>query len=47
MGYYKLSNPRIIADDLLIEFTVELGTMTDLPANAFLMVGLHGTITTP
>jgi hypothetical protein len=47
MGYYKLSNPRPIHDDVLIEYTVELGTMDGLPANAFLFVGLHGTITTP
>jgi hypothetical protein len=47
MGYYKLANPRLIADDLLIEFTVELGTMDGIPANSFLFVGLHGTITTP
>ena len=47
MGFYKLNNPRIIADDLLIECTIELGTMTDIPANTFLMVGLHGTVTTP
>ncbi|WP_207515029.1 hypothetical protein [Longitalea luteola] len=46
-GYYKLANPRIIADDLLIEFTVELGTMDSLPPNLFLFAGLHGTVTTP
>jgi hypothetical protein len=46
-GFYKLANPRLIADDLLIEFTVELGTMDSLPANTFLFVGLHGTVTTP
>ena len=47
LGYYKLANPRLIADDLLIEFTVELGTMDGIPANSFLFVGLHGTVTTP
>ena len=47
LGYYKLANPRPISDDLLIEFTVELGTMDGIPANAFLFVGLHGTVTTP
>lgn len=46
-GYYKLANPRLIHDDVLIEFTVELGGMIGIPANAFLFVGLHGTITTP
>jgi len=45
-GYYKLSNPRLIVDDVLIEFTFELGNL-NLPANSFLFVGLHGTITTP
>ena len=47
LGYYKLSNPRLIVDDILIEFTVELGTMTGIAANTQLFVGLHGTITTP
>ena len=47
VGYYKLANPRIIADDLLIEATVELGTMDGLDAKTHLYVGLHGTITTP
>ena len=47
LGFYKLANPRLIADDLLIEFTVELGTMDAIPPNAFLFVGLHGTVTTP
>jgi hypothetical protein len=47
LGYYKLHNPRLIEDDVLIEFTVNLGTTTALPANTYLFVGLHGTITTP
>jgi hypothetical protein len=47
VGYYKLSNPRLIQDDIQIEFTVELGTMTGIAANTQLFVGLHGTITTP
>lgn len=46
-GYYKLSNPRLIHDDVNIELTIELGTMTGVPANTVLYVGLHGTITTP
>ncbi|MGZ3931680.1 MAG: hypothetical protein ACXVNO_01450 [Bacteroidia bacterium] len=47
MGYVKLDNPRIIKDDELIEFVVELGTMQNLDAKTFLFVGLDGTITTP
>ena len=47
IGYYKLANPRLIHDDIQIEFTVELGTMTGIAANTQLFVGLHGTITTP
>jgi hypothetical protein len=47
IGYYKLANPRLIEDDLLIEMTIELGTMDSIPANSYIYVGLHGTITTP
>ncbi len=47
LGYYKLSNPRLILDDILIELTVQLGTMQNIPANTYLYAGLHGTITTP
>jgi hypothetical protein len=47
LGYYKLHNPRLIPDDVLIEFVVELGAMTNIAANTQLFVGLHGTITTP
>jgi len=47
LGYYKLHNPRLIYDDVLIELVVELGTMQGIPANAQLFAGLHGTITTP
>jgi hypothetical protein len=47
IGYKKLSNPRIIQDDIQIEFTVELGTLQGIPANTYLYVGLEGTITTP
>lgn len=46
-GYYKLANPRLIQDDILIELTIELGSMDSIPANTFLYAGLHGTITTP
>jgi hypothetical protein len=47
IGYYKLANPRLIHDDLLIEATIELGTMDGLDAKTHLYLGLHGTITTP
>lgn len=46
-GYFKLDNPRLIKDDELIEFTVELGTLTGVDANTVLYVGLDGTATTP
>jgi hypothetical protein len=47
VGYYKLHNPRLIEDDVLIEYTINLGSTTGLAANTYLFVGLHGTITTP
>jgi hypothetical protein len=47
LGYYKLANPRLIHDDILLEFTVELGSMEGLDPKTQLYVGLHGTITTP
>ena len=47
IGYYKLANPRLIQDDVLIEMTVELGTMDGIPANTYIYAALHGTITTP
>lgn len=47
MGYYKLHNPRMAQDDVLIEATIELGTVTNVPANTYLFLGLCGTITTP
>lgn len=47
VGYYKLANPRLIQDEVLIEFVVELGALIGLVPNAHLFVGLHGTITTP
>lgn len=46
-GYYKLANPRLIHDDILIEMTIELGTMDGIVPNTHLWAGLHGTITTP
>lgn len=47
IGYYKLANPRLIVDDVLMELNIELGTMDGLTANTQIFVGLHGTITTP
>ncbi|MCS3797169.1 hypothetical protein [Niastella sp. OAS944] len=47
LGYYKLANPRLIVDDVLIELTIELGSTDGIPANTFVYAGLHGTITTP
>lgn len=47
IGYYKLDNPRVIQDDILIEMVVELGSMEGLDAKTHIYAGLHGTITTP
>jgi hypothetical protein len=47
VGYYKLANPRLILDDVLIEMTIELGSTDGIPANTYVFAGLHGTITTP
>ncbi|MCU0435925.1 MAG: hypothetical protein MUC87_20880 [Bacteroidia bacterium] len=47
LGVYKLHNPRLIRDEELIEFVVELGTMDGLDANCHLNLELIGTITTP
>lgn len=47
VGYYKLANPRLIHDDMLIELVLELGSMEGIPENTFIYAGLHGTITTP
>jgi hypothetical protein len=47
LGYYKLANPRMIHDDILVEATIDLGSMEGLDAKTHLYVGLHGTITTP
>ena len=47
IGYYKLANPRLIHDDILVEMTVELGTMDSIANNTHIWAGLHGTITTP
>ncbi|MEZ4923082.1 MAG: hypothetical protein R2780_07945 [Crocinitomicaceae bacterium] len=47
LGYYKLDNPRLIRDEELIEFTVELGTQFGIQAGQYIYVGLDGTGTTP
>ncbi len=47
VGYYKLANPRMIHDDILVEATIELGSMAGLDPKTHLYIGLHGTITTP
>lgn len=48
IGYYKLANPRVIQDDILLEATVELGSLEGIDtAKTYLYIGLHGTITTP
>ncbi len=46
-GYFKLNNPRMIVDDVDIEFEIELGTVNGLNPNAVLYVGLEGTATIP
>lgn len=46
-GFYKLSNPRLIHDDVDIEFEIELGTIKGLDANSVIYVGLEGTATIP
>lgn len=46
-GYYKLANPRLIHDDVDIEWEIELGTVTGIDPKAVLFGGLHGTITIP
>ncbi len=47
MGYYKLANPRLIQDDVMVEMTIELGSVDGIPANTYVFAALHGTITTP
>lgn len=48
IGYYKLANPRVIQDDVQLEATIELGSLTGIDtAKTFMYIGLHGTITTP
>lgn len=47
LGYYKLHNPRLIQDDVLLEWNFELGTTTGIPANTYVYAALHGTATIP
>lgn len=47
VGYYKLNNPRLIIDDVDIEFEIELGTLNGVNANTVVYVGLVGTATIP
>jgi hypothetical protein len=47
MGFYKLANPRLIHDDIDIEFEIELGTTNGLSANTVIYIGLSGTATIP
>jgi hypothetical protein len=46
-GYYKLANPRLIHDDVEIEWDIELGSVTGLDAKTVLFGALHGTVTIP
>lgn len=46
-GFYKLSNPRLIHDDVDIEFEIELGTIKGVDPNTVIFVGLVGTATIP
>lgn len=46
-GFYKLSNPRLIHDDIDIEFEIELGTVNGVSATTVIFVGLVGTATIP
>ena len=47
LGTYVLDNPRPVQDDVLLEFVIELGTMTNIPDDLFVRVELSGTVTTP
>jgi hypothetical protein len=47
VGFYKLHNPRLAQDDVLIEATLELGSVNNIPAHTYIYIGLCGTITTP
>ena len=45
LGFLKLSNPRLIEDDVPIELTIDLGTVSGLPADTIIYAGLYGTMT--
>ena len=45
LGFLKLANPRLIEDDVPIELTIELGTVSGLPADTIIYAGLYGTMT--
>jgi len=47
MGFYKLANPRLIHDDIDIEFEIELGTVNGINPNTVIYIGLSGTATIP
>lgn len=47
MGFYKLANPRLIHDDIDIEFEIDLGTINGINANTVIYIGLSGTATIP
>lgn len=47
LGQYIIDNPRPLHDAVLLEFVVELGTMTGIPQDLFIRVDLEGTVTTP
>lgn len=49
-GYYKLDNPRLIQDDVEIEFELQLGEEVEADNDneaVWVLVGLHGTGTIP
>lgn len=49
-GYYKLDNPRLIQDDVEIEFELQLGEEVEADNDneaVWVMLGLHGTGTIP
>lgn len=47
VGFYKLANPRLIPDEVQIEYTIELGSTQGIAPNTYVYVAMYGTITTP
>lgn len=45
LGFLKLANPRLIEDDVPIELTIDLGTVSGLPQDTIIYAGLYGTMT--